>query len=169
MTKIHVKYHEHRGNVPLTHHQHHKLFQFPKSIGVKVIWLKLDVLEDSINTRSFTVWGPLRRDYSLSLWRSPDLFPLILCGGPPQVSFFAYYMWAPQVSFFALIVGAPPPPRSIPSHTIWESTHVNFFAYYMGPTPPTNFLFYILYALTLYDLGGGVKAPPPPRNFALTP
>ena len=138
MTKIHVKYHEHRGNVPLTHHQHHKLFQFPKSIGVKVIWLKLDVLEDSINTRSFTVWGPIRRDYSLSLWRSPDLFPLILCGGPSQVSFFAYYMWAPQVSFFALIVGAPPP-------------QINSFAHYMGvhscqffrllyrPHPPDKF------------------------------
>ena len=28
MIKIHVKYHEHRGNVLLTYHQHHKLFQF---------------------------------------------------------------------------------------------------------------------------------------------
>ena len=163
MTKIHVQYHEHRGNVPLTHHQHHKLFQFPKSIGVKVIWLKLDVLEDSINTRSFTVWGPLRRDYSLSLWRSPDLFPLILCGGPPQVSFFAYYMWAPQVSFFALIVGAPPP--QINSFAHYMGVHsCQFFCLLYGPHPPTNFLFYILYALTLYDLGA-----PPPRNFALTP
>ena len=138
MTKIHVKYHEHRGNVPLTHHQHHKLFQFPKSIGVKVIWLKLDVLEDSINTRSFTVWGPLRRDYSLSLWRSPDLFPLILCGGPHQVSFFAYYMWAPQVSFFALIVGAPPPQINSFAHYM-EVHSCQFFRLLYGPHPPDKF------------------------------
>ena len=64
--------------------------------------------------------------------------------GPPQVSFFAYYMGAPpQVSFFAYYMGAPL--RSC------------FFAYYVGA--PLDKLLRILYEgplrlLSLLTIGG---------------
>ena len=53
------------------------------------------------------------------------------------MSFFAYYMGAPQVSFFAYYIGAPL--RSVSSHAIWVLPQVSFFAHCMG-APSVQFL-----------------------------
>ena len=79
----------------------------------------------------FTKYMPPPRSVSpLTIW------------GPPQVSFFVYYMGPPQISFCAYFLGAPPrsvfsltiwgPLRSVFSHTIWGAPQISFFAYYMG-------------------------------------
>ena len=47
-------------------------------------------------------------------------------GGPPQVSFFAYYMGAPSDQFIRILYGPPP-------------LQISIFAYYVG-APSDQFL-----------------------------
>ena len=77
---------------------------------------------------SLTMWGlpdqflripyGAHSDQFLSLLAPPPgHFLRLLYGGPPQVSFFAYYMRALSNQFFCLLCGGPL--RSDYSHTIW--------------------------------------------------
>ena len=61
--------------------------------------------------------------------------------GPPQFSFFAYYMGAPSDLFLRLLYGGPL--VSISSLTIWGPPRMSFFAYYMRPPQVSFFAYYM--------------------------
>ena len=72
--------------------------------------------------------------------------------GPPQISFFAYYMGGPLRSVSSLTIGRPPlinfsltmwGPLLVSSHTIWGPPQVSFFAYYKGPPQISFFAYYM--------------------------
>ena len=63
------------------------------------------------------VYGALSNQFLCILYRAP----------PPQISFIAYYIGAPQADF---------------SHIIWGPAQVSFCAYYMGPPQVSFFAYY---------------------------
>ena len=106
---------------------------------------------------SYNMGAPLRAVSLFTICPPPPLSDQFLCmllgghltfrffsqiiWGPPQVSFFAYYMGFPQISFCAYFLGAPF--RSVFSLTIWGPSQISFFSYYMGPPQISFFAYYM--------------------------
>ena len=77
-------------------------------------------------------------------------------GGPPQISFFAYYMSPPPADQFLCILYAWPPPCQF-LRIPYAPPPVSFFTYHIGPldqflrilygAPLTNVSFFNFYAL----------------------
>ena len=62
----------------------------PSSLSSLTLWGPLG------SVSSHTIWCPLRSGSSQIVWESPSgQFLCLLYGGPPHVSFFAYYLGAP--------------------------------------------------------------------------
>ena len=69
----------------------------------------------------------------LTIWGPSDHFLLIQYGGPSQISFVVYYIWAPlrSVSLHAIEGGTPQ--ILVSSQNIWGPPQISSSAYYMGP------------------------------------
>ena len=90
---------------------------------------------------SLTMWGLPDQFLRILYGAHSDQFLSLLDGGPPQVSFFAYYMRALSDQLFCLLCGGPL--RSDSSHTIW-GPQVSLFAYYRRPPQISLFAYYMV-------------------------
>ena len=86
----------------------------------------------SISLLTINAPPPPRSVSLLTIWRPLRLISLLITmWGPLQISFFAYYMGPPQVSFY-----------------VYRAPQISFYAYYRGPS---NQFLCLLYRGPLLD------------------